>query len=315
MSASASKLALPLLVATLATVLAFVYGCGGTSIASDADPSISVVAPPEVEFGKAFPLTIVRTWPIGRSPNAFDDRALAPLATRLESSSVRDADARIEETRRYLCYAFSFDAVLVPSLRMDVASETSSRNGKSARSEPLRLRVKAALDPKAPGAPEGPGAPPGLPPLWLPWLAVALALVALALLERARRRRAARQTPIPSAPPTATGPGPGPAVAALADLARLRQRRDDDRADIVEAGDVVRAYAAERFTVPALKMTSRELIAAISPAAAHAGSSLSGVLRTGDLVKFAEHAPTTEDRDGVLDAAEAFVRATTGSAP
>jgi hypothetical protein len=153
--------------------------------------------------------------------------------------------------------------------------------------------VTPTLDPKNPGAAELPGGLLPMPFAWLPWtLAGVAALVGAAYFVR---RRA-------SAPGVAAAPAakPDPSVRARERLAALRARTNDE-AWFVEAASVVRDYAAERFEVPATRMTSEQLVAAAKNAP------LADVLARCDAVKFAAQTPDAADASRVLDAAEAFV--------
>ncbi len=266
----------------LYVVFLALVGCGGDAPIPDVPLKIKAGAP-EVELGKAFPLTVVRTWSRGQEPAAWSDEALAPLEVRLLEVAHREDDRRVEETRRYLGYAFTLTDVSVPG---------------------LELTVKRALDPEAPGPAELPGEP--LPEPTSPWswaLGGAALLAAFVLLLRRRRSPPATAAPAPAPEP----PPPGPHARALERLARLRaqhpQGRDETQAYYVEASGLIRDYVAERFTLPADVMTTEQLVEHQAP--------LSRVLPPCDLVKFARHAPTATEREQLLDAAESYVRETT----
>jgi hypothetical protein len=264
--------------------LALAAACGEATPIPDRPLRITAGAP-EVELGKAFPLTVVRTWHKGDAPAAWDDAALAPLEVRLLETSRREDDRRVEETRRYLGYAFSLADVSLPG---------------------LELRVRRALDPEAPGPAELPGDLLPEPSPWRAWAAVGailLALFALFMWMSSRRRRSAAAAPAPAVGP----PAPGPHVRALERLARLRGRQPQGREEIsafyVEASQVVRDYVGERFAVHATVMTTEELVGVSAP--------LTRVLPPCDLVKFARHVATASERERLLDAAETYVRETT----
>ncbi|MHC4973711.1 MAG: hypothetical protein ACYTG3_15405 [Planctomycetota bacterium] len=266
----------------LVLFLALAAACGDETPIPDAPLTIRAGAP-EVELGKAFPLTVVRTWSRGQAPAAWNDEALAPIEVRLLEATRREDDRRVEETRRYLGYAFSLTDVRVPG---------------------LELRVKRALDPATPGPAELPGelAEPSSP--WPTWAAVGAALLAgFVLLLRRRKMPPAVAAPVASPEP----PAPGPHVRALERLARLRRQQpqghDETQAYYVEASEAVRDYVGERFAVPADVMTTEQLIEAQAP--------LARMMPACDLVKFARHAPTATERERLLDAAETYVRETT----
>lgn len=267
----------------LLLTLALAAACGdATPIA--ARPLRITAGAPAVELGKAFPLTVVRTWSKGQAPAAWDDAALAPLEVRLLERSRREDSRRVEETLRYEGYAFSLADIRAPG---------------------LELRVQRALDPETPGPAELPGEPlPEPAPRW-PFRAAlgAVLIAAFVLLLRRRRRPPAVAAPAPVVEP----PAPGPHVLALERLARLRGRQPQGREELtayhVEASGIVRDYVGERFAVHADVMTTEELIERSAP--------LARVLPPCDLVKFARHLATAAERERLLDAAEAYVRETT----
>ncbi|MHC4137539.1 MAG: hypothetical protein ACYTDU_12650 [Planctomycetota bacterium] len=266
---------------SLLLFLALAAACGEETPIPDVPRDITAGAP-EVELGKAFPLTVVRTWSRGQVPAAWNDEALAPLEVRLVETSRREDERRVEETRRYQGYAFSLTDVRVPG---------------------LELRVKRALDPAAPGPAELPGEPlPEPSSRWPTWAAVGVALLAAFVLLLRRRQAPAP----PPAPAPETSP-PAPHLRALQRLDRLRRQQplghDEISAYYVEASGLVRDYVAERFEVSAAVMTTEELIELKAP--------LARVLPDCDLVKFARHAPTASERGQLLDRAETFLRETT----
>jgi hypothetical protein len=267
---------------SLLLLLALAAACGEEAPIPAAPLTITAAAP-EVELGKAFPLTVVRTWSKGHTPAPWDDAALAPLEVRLLETSRREDGRRVEETRRYRGYAFSLTDVRLPG---------------------LELRVKRALDPKSPGPAELPGEPlPEPTSRWPLWAVGAALLGAFVLLLRRRRAPPTLAAPAPAPEP----PPPGPHVLALERIDRLRGQephgRDEISAFYIEASGLLRDYVGERFNVRADVMTTEELI--------EIQASLARVLPDCDLVKFARHEPTASERERLLDRAEAFVRETT----
>jgi hypothetical protein len=232
-----------------------------------------------VQLGKAFPVTVVRVWKKELVPAEWNDRALAPLALRLEETTRREDDLRVEETRRYRGYAFTLADVTIRAPKL-AARPKDGGPEVVVTAEPIRLRVTRALDPEAPGAPELPEAPPARP---FPWWPAALGLALAALVARRLLRRPAA----PPAPPAPRDTG----------LARLREMEPKEA--ILLAAALVRDRA-----VAAPGMTTEDLLAA-----APGRALLSRVLGPADLVKFAAHVPGAAEKAAVLDAAEAFVRA------
>ncbi len=269
----------------------------------------------EVEPGAAFPLTIVRVWSQDLVPVAWDDRALAPLVVHLEKTTRREDAHRVEETRRYRGYAFSRTDVRVPAPKL-VARPRRGGPDRVVNAAPLLVRVKPVLDAASPGVPELPGEPLAEPARRWPYVAAAVVLLAALAAALLRRRRPAPPPPAPLAePPPIADPADARALAALR---RVRARDGaapaDLATDVADTVGVVRDYLSERFGLPTAERTSEEILADAAlvralPSPAHAA--LRDVLARGDRVKFAAHAPTAAERLGLLDSAEAFVRATT----
>lgn len=269
---------------------ALAAGCGKEAPIPEEDSLRVTVAVKEVEFGRAFPLSVVRAFGKEGAPPAWSDETLAPLAVRLNSTKRREAGGRVEEIRLHDAYAFSLKDIALP-----LSGEL--------------LHVRRSLDPARPGAPELPGGPLSEPRPWVTWgAAVAAALLAGTALLLRRRRRA----PLPAVQPQEAHPAevPGPQVKALERLARLRASvpagREEEQAYHVEASALLRDYAAERFGVRAAEMTTEELLDAVP------GEGLAAALRSCDLVKFARLGSTSAERGRMLDAAESFVRRTAG---
>lgn len=269
--------------------VALLAGCGSGAPIPETDLLLSVTPGAfEVELGKPFPLTVVRVWRKDLDPGAWSDKALAPLAVKLEEETRRDDGTRVEETRRYLAHAFSLDDVVVRSLKL-VALPKDGGAERKVSATGFRIRVKPALDPESPGPPELPGEPP--PSRTWMWGGVGALAVALVLFLALRRKP---KSPEP-APVAAPPPPPSPRDRALERLSG---------ASVEAAAEIVREYVAEARGVRALEMTTEQLLAAMPSQA------LAKVLGPADLVKFAAHAPTASERDAVLASAEALVRET-----
>jgi hypothetical protein len=245
--------------------------CGDPLPPFEGAPLRVTAAVDAIELGRAFPLTVVRTWNKGEAPGEPD---LAPLAVRLLDSTRREQGGRVQEVRRYTAHAFG--DVRLPG---------------------LDLEVQRTLDPAAPGPVELPERAPAR----FPWEFALGAVAALALFLVLRARRTAPPPP-PAAEPPAEAPPPAH-ERALERLAQLRQRIDADAEEFYgEATALLRDYVGERFDVGAEVLTGPELTA-IAPG-------LGTPLAHCDLVRFAGHAPTVAERTRLLDDATAFVKET-----
>jgi hypothetical protein len=276
------------------------------------DLAIRVEVPDgEVAFGRAFPLTVVRTWSHELIPEEWSEEALAPLSVRLIEATTREDRRRGAATRRYQAHAFRRGELVVPPVPFRARPKDGSAERTAAAPE-LRLRVRSALADGPPGAPELPGGPLARPGRTLPWLAAAAALLtalALAGWRVARRRRL--PDPLPSAPVPPAPPPPHLRALARLDELRAREPADDaaNEAWHVDAASIVREYVGERFGVRALERTTAELLPA---APAEHRELLAGVLRRCDRVKFAAERPGSTERAALLETAVTFTK---GSGP
>ncbi len=268
--------------------------------------TVEITTPdPHVELGKAFPLTVVRTWTESGGAHEWRDELLAPLVVRLVDTSLCNEAGRIEETRRYDAYAFA---------RGEITVEQPSGG-------PLRIHVGSALPAGEAGAPELPGGPLLAPISARSTRAFAVAVVAAAALLvalagglAAARKRARRRGRAPTTPPAVP-----PDVVALARLDHLRRQGaldlEQTRATFVESAALLRDYLHERFAAPATFLTTEELADAPSlhPLAAAHHELLAELLTGCDQVKFARRESPHGERAALLDRAERFVLETRSS--
>jgi hypothetical protein len=298
--------------------LASLAACGGGPPLPEQDLLLSVaIGADEVTSGQAFPLTVVRAWTKDVEPSTWDERALAPLVLRLEETARREDGRHVEETRRYRAYAFARTDVLVPAAKL-TARPRDGGPERSVTSQRRRLRVRTAVDALAPGPPELPGEPLPEPVPWVAWAVGAGGVVGLLLGLWIWRRRRALLTAAPA--PVAAEPD------APADRARDRLRAllppREDRSDrwwmtTVLVVAILREYVAGRYGVRTRERTTEEILAALpnrDPADAAARARLADLLRHGDAVKFAGHAPTRAEFEAFPADALAYVDATDGSA-
>lgn len=293
--------------------LAGVAACDPRKPIAEDEVSIRVVAgAEEVELGKSFPLTVVRVWSSDLEPEPWRDQNLAPLAVRPDRTTREEDGRHVEETRVFRAYAFDPGAVTVKSLSFQ-ASPKLGGPASITTCDGFTVRVKPALDPKAPGPPELFGEIAPEPRRWWLWVAVGVAiLAAFAHLVRTSRQTAA-QHPGPTAPPIL------PHERALDRIRRLRGQdphsHDGVQAWHVEASSIVRDYVAEQFAIRALEMTTEELLSSPATVAALPPAQralLFEVLGSCDLVKFGRHPSTAPERERLLTAAETFVRGPAG---
>lgn len=151
---------------------------------------------------------------------------------------------------------------------------------------------------------------------WGPLAWLALAVAASAGVVHLWRRRRNRPVARPAGPPPAP-PRPHHLVA-LESLAALEASSLLERGEVkeyhVQVSEIVRAYVEGQLGVPALEMTTAEVVGGLRRAAL--GESVCGgfgaFLERCDLVKFAKLRPSVADSRGVLEQARELVRMTSG---
>jgi hypothetical protein len=261
-----------------------------------------------VEFGTAFELTVTQVWDSKLELEAWGAEKLAPLTARLLATERRADDKRIEETRRYECFAFEVGELTLPALFLR-AKSSEDGSQRVALGEDLRITVLSTLEPEDDGVMETPRA---VFPAPFPWAIVLLVIVSVtslvALALKVFKRR-------PSAPPIVP---PLPAhEMATERLRRLRAQTFETRPQIrsfhVEASGIVRTYIEDRFRVPSTGKTTEEFFAdPATTAALRPGDrmSLGAFLRQGDLVKYAAQASNSSEREEFLISVAAFIETT-----
>lgn len=146
---------------------------------------------------------------------------------------------------------------------------------------------------------------------YAPWVLAALALgvIIMGLLWWLRRRRAVEE----AVPPAVVEPPHVRVLAALRaiDEERLWQngRHKEYHARVT---DLLRGYIEERYAVPALERTTRELMQELSTSAmpAEQQRSLQHMLELADMVKFARFVPTPAENGSLMRHAVRLVEAT-----
>ena len=144
------------------------------------------------------------------------------------------------------------------------------------------------------------------------WVLALLGLLLVGLGYREYRRR--RAAPVP----TKSGPPPPAHARALTALDNLEAKKlwQAGRTDAyyVELTRILRTYLEERFDLPALEMTTRQITQALSSRSElnrEQRDELSKLLQLSDLVKFAKATPAEDLHPRGLQRVRDFVRETT----
>lgn len=273
--------------------------------------SIRVVTPTkEVEFGKAFPLTITRTWGRDWIPGVWNDPSVENLQLKLEKQSQRENGDQIEEIREFAAYAFGMNELVIPSIIFEAHRGEGSLE-KEAKSEELRLTIRSTLPAEDTGVAEVPGDLLEQPFPWLFWSTIAAAILAVLGMFLWFRRRRAKPTEL--AKPVA--PRIPPLQRALARLAKLRMREVRNEEEVqgfyVEASSLIREYLEESFGLRAPEMTTEEFLNAAQNSQLlriEEQSLLREFLDHCDLVKFAKLPSKPTDREKLLTSIERFLK-------
>lgn len=265
---------------------------------------------PQIEFGKAVTITITRRWSKELLPEALALETWAPLVLSAVETRRTDGQHHSEETVRYRAHVFTRENLpALPPLVFKATSRDLARERTTSAPAPA-LRLVRGAESRPTGPPELPSEFFPAPLAWQrPALLGALLIAGLGIWAWQSRRRGV--WPFTASAPTAVDPR----ARALATLAEVRARTpsaaDDPRATWVAAADAVRDYLAARFAVPALELTSEELLAApatLQALGAEGRTQLAHLLESCDRVKFSRELPSLVERLAMLELAEALVR-------
>jgi hypothetical protein len=279
-------------------------GCSRALPIPDRDLALSVTAVEETPLGRAFDLTVERSWNALLTPEPWRDELLAPLRVVPLAVDRRDDGVHVAERRRFRAYAFVAGRLTLPPIALH-ATDAHGRV-RSIASAPLSIEVRTAAPPGSElEGPEGPLFPAQAARDHDRFLisVLILAAAAVAALLLLRHRRAA---PPPAAAPAAEPP----ARRALARLAALRATGADDAAADdrfhVEAAALLKEFVADRFALPVLERTTEE-IAAEPAASLPRSTELVRLLGRCDRVKFSAARSDAGARSELLDASARFV--------
>jgi len=289
--------------------IVIVVGCSRNEPIPEVDLALTLFAEThEVEFGKAFPLTVTRIWSKGLLPESWNDRALAPLTAHLKSCTQREDAVRIEEKRHYSCYAFAAGKIVVPAPRLGARIKNSNEEQQALGNE-LVFTVLSSLSAETQHQPEYPGKPMQEPFSWNLLIVCAILLIIgvgsiLGYLHQKYKHEG---------PARKTAPAP-PHVHALSSVEKLRafepKNHEETQAFYVRASLLLRNYIEARFAVHAPGMTTEELANAMD---ASRFQLLSAFMTHCDLVKFGRYLSTVQDRTKLLDTAVSFIEQTQSS--
>jgi len=219
---------------------------------------------------------------------------------------------RVRTAVRLTLTAFELGNLVIPGIRVPVASADGAVD--TLVSDGWRVTVSSVgLDEG--GDIRGIRGPLAIPfgvVTLVPWLVLALLLIALVIWWWRRRRK---RLPTPEVAPI-PAPRMAPHEIALEALARVEASDLLQRGEVkeyhVRVSEVVRAYVEGYYRVPALEMTTREVLAGLDRVGVHGApiDHLESFLDRCDLVKFAKLRPSSEASQAMLTLARVFVEET-----
>jgi hypothetical protein len=246
-------------------------------------------------------------WPaLGANLGAFEIRDY-------HKPDPRQTKGRVVEEIAYTISTFDTGRFVIPPLAIEYQAPPDSA-WHQLQTEKLEIYVASTLPSEA-GDIRDIKSPWELPRDWK--LIIRIALIASGVLLLAgvgfyywRKRQGKGILPERQEPPR-----PAHEVA----LEALRQLRDSDllatgqtKAFYIELSEIVRRYIEGRYFVPALELTTGELMDGLQEVAleADARNMLGDLLETSDLVKFAKYLPAKDEHERALQLAENFVEST-----
>jgi hypothetical protein len=226
----------------------------------------------------------------------------------------RKVDGQVREEAEYLISTFDVGEFVIPPVRVLYRARGDS-SWHELRSQPITIRVES-LNPDIHGDIRDIKAPLSMPYEWRRLLyRLALVLVLLAVAGAAvylymRYRRGAGLLPVRVEPPR-----PAHEVA-LEELDALFHSDLFERGEMkllhIRLSEILRKYIQGRFEVPALDMTTTEILEAFSDGQLPGSSrtTLQEFLQACDLVKFAKYQPTRDEVERTFRLAYEFVEGT-----
>jgi hypothetical protein len=232
------------------------------------------------------------------------------LLSRLSSGSRTLGDGSRLDSVVYRATTFALDSAwAAPVVGLATETDTAQVAG-----VPLLVPVRSVVPPDAEDILDiTPIAE--FPRTWWPWLVLLAVVVATILVGRRYLRRPPAEEPEPEPVPEPAEAPLDEALRRLAALARIDVASDAAlKPFFVELSDILRTYVARRTGVPALEMTTGELVRELRGIRRTARlpdervRDLDRLLQAADLVKFADLHPAADSATTALHQATATVR-------
>ncbi len=242
-------------------------------------------------------------------PVATDDDNLEIASPSIQTREIPDSrDVRVDA--RFSVRIFSPGNHTIPAIQFQVIASDDSENIVSA--DPFPIRVDSVLPADAQDILDIKPPQSLRSSRWIYWmLAVGLLTAAAVILGLVYWRRRHQVEPSPEPPP----PRPAHVVA----LEALKRLEDSDllaqnrvQEFFVRLSEILRQYIEQRYQIPALELTTKELIIALEPCipTREVKRILINCLEMCDLVKFARYLPLKPEAHAQLARSQEFVQQT-----
>ncbi|MGH7450678.1 MAG: hypothetical protein ACRENG_05000, partial [bacterium] len=225
----------------------------------------------------------------------------------------RQAKGRVVEEIAYTISTFDTGRFVIPPLAIEYQTPPDSI-WHQLQTEKLEIYVASTLPSEA-GDIRDIKSPWELPRDWKLIIRIGLIVLAILLLAAAGFYYWRKKQGKGILPERKELPRPAHEVA----LEALRKLRESDllatgqiKAFYIELSEIVRRYIEGRYFVPALELTTGELMDDLKQVTleSEARNLLRGLLEMSDLVKFAKYAPANEEHERALQLVESFVETT-----
>ncbi len=271
----------------------------------------------EMHVGDRVTVRLAVVHPVGWAvqwPDSFD---LGPFeVTGAELADPAAEDGRIRSEARLAVTSFELGELDIPAVPVVVAGPDGAAD--TLLTDPFRIGVvSVGLDDT--GEIRDIKGPLSLSRSWwgpLLWALAAAGAGAVCVLLWQRRKRRPRPDAVPR---KRARPARPPHLVALEALDALEASALLERGQVKEfhirLSDILRTYVEDKLEVPALELTTGEVVAAMLRAALDPGicERTRLFLEACDLVKFAKLRPTAEDSRALLTKARAIVELTSGA--
>ena len=243
-------------------------------------------------------------------PVSTDDAHLEIGSSTVETMDAENGEG-VQITVRFPVRAFSPGEHTIPAVDFRITDPNGSESNLVADTYPLRITsvlpddAEDILDIKPVRLWQERN--------WLLWTFLGSIVLLAAAIAWAVYRRRQQRTPTPVVPDAPPKPAHAVALEALAELEQSDWvAHGEFQPFFVRLSEIAREYLEGRYQIPALELTTREVLAALAPVDPgwENRRRLSECLTMSDLVKFAKYQPSKPDSHQQLEQIREFVQQT-----